>query len=141
MSETADRDANRALRERLQEVYGRYERIRSELDDLQQRLAAMRISAVSADGLVQATVGPRGQLIGLVLDRRVHHELDTDELASTIVDTVGQAADRTAGQIEQLMAGYLPPDSGTLQFLRDNDFGALLRRPDSIMREPGGRDG
>jgi hypothetical protein len=38
------------------------------------------------------------------------------------------------------MSAYLPHDSGTMRFLRDNDFGSLLRRQDDIMREAGERD-
>lgn len=125
MAETADRDANSALRDRLAEVYGRYERLRSEMDDLQRRLAAMRVSAVSADGLVRATVDPRGQLIDLELDRRAG-AVDTEQLARVIVATTRDAAQRTAGQVEAMMAEYLPPESGTLRFLRENDFGAKL---------------
>jgi DNA-binding protein YbaB len=134
VSETADRDANRALRERLADVYGRYDRLRSELDELRERLSSMQVSAVSADGLVQATVGPRGQLIDLRLDHQACRSVDADDLAQTIVATARQAAERTAGEVTALMAGYLPPDSGTMHFLRDNDFASLMRRPDSIVR-------
>jgi len=134
VSETADRDVNRALRERLADVYGRYDRLRSEMDELRERLASLQVSAVSADGLVQATVGPRGQLIDLHLHREACRSLDPDDLAQAIVATARQAAEQTAGKVAALMAGYLPPDSGTLQFLRDNDFASLMRRPDSIVR-------
>lgn len=130
MAETADRDANRALRDRLAEVYGQYARLRSDLDDLQHRLATLRVSCESADGLVRATVGPRGQLIDLSLDRRVCHGGDSDRLAHTIVATVQAAAAQTAGQIEEMMAGYLPADSGTLHYLRDGELGSLLGRYD-----------
>ena len=130
MVETADRDANQALRERLAEVYGQYARLRSHLDDLQRRLAGLRVSAVSEDGLVRATVGPRGQLVDLTPDRGICQEADSDRLARTIVATAQEAAAQTAGQIEELMAGYLPADSGTLRFLRDNDLGSLLGRTD-----------
>ena len=134
MSETADRDANQALRDRLADVYGRYERLRSEMDDLQHRLAALQVSAVSDDGLTQATVDSRGHLVDLRLDRAAYGTVDADQLARTIVATVRSAAARTAGRVEELMSGYLPPDSGALQFLRDNDFDSLMRRPDAIAR-------
>jgi DNA-binding protein YbaB len=134
VSETADRDANRALRERLTDVYGQYEQLRTHLDELPQRLASMQVSAASPDGLVQATVGPRGQLVDLRIDHENYRRVDADDLAQTIVVTVREAAERTAGEVEALLAGYLPPDSGTLQFLRDNDFASLMGRADSIMR-------
>ena len=85
MAETADRDANHALRDRLADVYGRYERLQSDMDDLQRRLAALRVSAVSTDGHVRATVDPRGQLIELELDPRAYPGIDTDQLARSIV--------------------------------------------------------
>jgi DNA-binding protein YbaB len=134
VSETVNRDANNALRERLADVYGRYARLRSDLDGLAKRLASLEVSASSPDGFVHATVGSRGQLIGLDIDRHAGRELDPDRLARTIVATVQQAAARTAGEVERLMSGYLPADSGTMQFLRDNEFSSLMRRPDAIMR-------
>jgi DNA-binding protein YbaB len=126
VAETADREANRALRERLAEVHGRYARLRSDLDDLRQRLATMRVSAVSADGLVRATVGARGELVDLAIDRRAYRELDNERLAAEIVATVREAAGRSADEIHELMAGYLPASSGTLRYLRDGDLGGLL---------------
>lgn len=126
MAETADRDANHALRDELADVYGRYERLSSEMDDLQRRLETMRVSAVSADGLVRATVDPRGQLIELNLDPRACGGADTEQLSRMIVTTVRDAAQRIAGQVETAMADYLPPESGTLRFLRENDLGPKL---------------
>jgi DNA-binding protein YbaB len=134
VSETADRDANRALRDRLSDVYGQYEQLRAHLDELPQRLASMQVSEASPDGLVQATVGPRGQLIDLRIDHERYRQVDADDLARAIVTTVRSAAERTAGEIEALLTGYLPPDSGTLRLLRDNDFASLMGRADSIMR-------
>jgi DNA-binding protein YbaB len=140
VAESADRDANRELRNRLAEVYGRYTRLRSDLDEMQRKLAALQVSVVSADGLVRATVGPRGQLVDLRLDRRAVRNIDSDRLARTIVETVAEAARRSADQVETLMVDYLPADSGALQFLRDNDFGAFLRRPDAALRDLTQRD-
>ncbi|WP_433372464.1 YbaB/EbfC family nucleoid-associated protein [Actinoplanes sp. CA-142083] len=131
MAETADRDANQGLRDRLAEVYGQYARLRSDLDDLQRRLASLRVSCVSDDGLVRATVGPRGQLVDLSLDRGIYREADSDRLARTIVATTREAAARTAGQIEEMISGYLPAESGTVKFLRDNELRSLLGHHDA----------
>ena len=38
------------------------------------------------------------------------------------------------------MADYLPPNSGALQYLRDNNFGSLLGRSDEIVQDLAGRD-
>jgi DNA-binding protein YbaB len=133
----ADRDANHALRARFDDVYGQYQRLRSGMDDLQQRLAAMQVTVESSDGLVRVTVGPRGQLVGLHLDRRVYRDLDADTLARTILTTTQQAVAQTTTQVQEMMAGYLPPESGSMQFLKDGDFGSLLHRQDAMMREQG----
>lgn len=135
MADMADRDANHALRARFDDVFGQYQRLRSGMDDMQQRLAELQVSAESDDGLIRATVGPRGQLIDLRLDRRIYRDMDAAELGRKIVTTTEQAAARMAEQVQQLMAGYLPADSGPMRFIRDNDFGSLLRRQDAIMRE------
>ena len=131
----SDRDANRHLRDRLAEVYGRYTRLRSDVDELQQRLAALRVTVESTNGLVRATVGPRGQLVDLQLDSRRVHTMDSDRLARAILATVQEAARRSVDQVEALMAEYLPPESSALRVLRDNDFGALMRKPDANLTE------
>ena len=135
MADMADRDANHALRARFDDVFGQYQRLRSGMDDLQQRLAALQVSAESDDGLIRATVGPRGQLIDLRLDRRIYRDMDAAELGRKIVATTEKAAAQVAEQVQQMMAGYLPADSGPMQFIKDNNFGSLLRRQDAIMRE------
>jgi DNA-binding protein YbaB len=138
VAETADRDANRVLRARFDEVYGRYERLRSGLDDLQQRLATLEVSARSQDGTVTATVGPRGQLIRLHLDRAVYREADPDALAATITETVQRATESATDAVQSLVADYLPADSGVADYLRDGSFGSLLSRSDATMREVAG---
>jgi len=140
VADMADRDANHALRARFDDVYGQYQRLRSGMDDMQQRLAELQVSAESEDGLIRATVGPRGQLIDLRLDRRIYRDMDAAELGRKIVATTEQAAAQVAEQVQQMMAGYLPADSGPMQFIKDNNFGSLLRRQDAIMHEADGDD-
>lgn len=135
MAETADRDANHTLRARFDDVYGRYQRLRSDLDGLQRRLAELRVSADSEDGLIRATVSARGQLVDLRLDRRIYRDMDAAELSRTIVATTARAAAQAAAEVQRLMADYLPADSGPMRFLRDDDLGSLLHRQDGIMRE------
>ncbi len=138
MADTADRDANHALRTRFDDVFGQYQRLRSGLDDLQEQLAEMRVSAESADGLIKATVDPRGQLVDLRLDRRAYRDMDPEQLGRAIVATAGKAVARTTEQVTELMAEYLPADSGAMRFVRDNNFSSLLRRQDRIMHPSSG---
>jgi DNA-binding protein YbaB len=138
--ENADRSANRALRARFDEVYGQYERLRSGLADMQQRLATLQVTERSDDGHVTATVGPRGQLVKLELDRRIYRDNDVDALAAKITDTVRRASEAASTQVQELVGGYLPADSGAADFLKDGDFGTLLRRSDAALREEAERN-
>jgi DNA-binding protein YbaB len=135
VAQTADRDANRALRARFDDVFGQYQRLRSGMGDLQQKLAAMQVTAESKDRLVRATVGPRGQLVDLKIEPRAYREHEPDALARLITTTVQDAVARTTDQVQELVAGYLPADSGALGFMRDGDFGHLLKRQDAVMRD------
>ena len=140
MAQTADREANRALRARFDEVYGQYERLRAGLDELRQRLATLRVTERSADGQVTATVGPRGQLIKLELDPRIYRDHDVDALAAKIIATVDKAVASATAAVQDLVGGYLPAGSGAVDFLKDGDFGSLLRRGDAALRAEAERD-
>jgi len=135
VAQTADRDANRALRARFDDVFGQYQRLRSGMGELQQKLAATKVTASSKDRLVHATVGPRGQLVELRIEPRAYREHQPHQLADLITRTVQDAVDRTTEKVQELVAGYLPADSGAAGFLRDGNFDHLLKRQDALMRE------
>lgn len=138
MAQPANRDANRALRARFDEVYGQYQRLRSGMDELQQKLAALRVTAESEDGHVRVTVGSRGQLITLSLDPRIYRDGDAEALAQKITKTVQAATAGSADEVRQLVSGYLPQGSAAADFLKDNNFDTLMRRHDAVMREETG---
>ncbi|MEU4237935.1 YbaB/EbfC family nucleoid-associated protein [Actinoplanes sp. NPDC026619] len=141
MTRQSDRDANHALRARFDDVVSQYERLRSGLDEMQERLSRMAVTAESPDGLVRATVGPRGQLIDLKLDPDIYRRRDADELGRIILRTVEQAVAKTTTQVQEMVGEYLPSDSGASRFLRDGNFGTLLARQDRLMQETGDDDG
>ncbi|MEH0845291.1 YbaB/EbfC family nucleoid-associated protein [Micromonospora sp. CPCC 205711] len=139
MAESVDRDANRALRARFAEVHGQYQRLRSGLDELQGRLAELRVTERSDDGKVTVTVGARGELISVQLDPGVYHDRDHHALGRKITTTVQRATAAATAAAQELVAGYLPAGSGSVEFLRTGDFGALLGRADAVFRGEGER--
>ncbi|SCL19251.1 YbaB/EbfC family nucleoid-associated protein [Micromonospora inyonensis] len=139
MAGSTDRDANRALRARFDEVHGQYQQLRSGLDELQGRLADLRITERSDDGQVTATVGARGQLISVELHPSVYQARDAQALSRKITSTVQKATAAATAAMQELVAGYLPANSGSLDFLHSGDFGSLLRRADALMGHDGGR--
>lgn len=134
LADSVDRDANRALRARFDEVYGQYQRLRSGLDELQVRLAELRVTERSEDGQVTATVGARGELITVEVTPAVFQERDARALSRKITTTVRRASAAAVGATQELVAGYLPPGSPSMEFLRTNDFGALLGRADVVLQ-------
>ncbi|QLQ39398.1 YbaB/EbfC family nucleoid-associated protein [Micromonospora robiginosa] len=132
MAESADRDANRALRARFDEVYGQYQRLRSGLDELQTRLAELRVTERSDDGQVTAVVGARGELISVEVSPAVFHDRDARALSRKITETVLRANAAAGAATRELVSGYLPPGSPSVEFLRTHDFGALLGRADAV---------
>jgi DNA-binding protein YbaB len=141
VSRQADRDVNHALRARFDDVVSQYQRLRLGLDDIQERLSRMAVTAESPDGTVRATVGARGQLIDLRLSREIYRRGDPDELARTILRTVEQAVAKTGDQVQEMVGEFLPSGSAAAGFMRDGNFGNLLARQDRIMREAGDDDG
>ncbi|MEH1054620.1 YbaB/EbfC family nucleoid-associated protein [Micromonospora sp. CPCC 206171] len=141
LAESVDREANRALRARFDEVYGQYRRLRSGLDELQTRLAELRITERSDDGQVTATVGARGELIAVELSSAVYHDRDAKALSRKITTTVHRATAAAVAATQELVAGYLPAGSGSVDFLRSGDFGALLGRADAAFEGEGERRG
>jgi DNA-binding protein YbaB len=123
VADTADRDANQALRARFEEVAGQVRQVRSGLADLQERLAALRVSATSRDGHVTAVVDSRGQLADLTLRR--------NPSASLIVSTVQAAAASAQRQVRDMMAEVFPSTSRAVRYLDDGDLRSLMRDPDS----------
>ncbi|MEV6634794.1 YbaB/EbfC family nucleoid-associated protein [Actinoplanes sp. NPDC051470] len=60
------------------------------------RLRSASATATSPDGLVTATAGGRGELIGLTLDDRVFRPSDSRRLAGAIVSTARDAAEKVS---------------------------------------------
>ncbi len=134
MAERVNRDANRELRARFDEVYGQYRQLRSGLDELQARLAKLRVTERSDDGQVTVVVGARGELVSVEVHPSVFHDRDAQALSRKITATVHRATTAAIAATQELIAGCVPAGSRSLDFLRTGDFGALLGRADAVMR-------
>ncbi|SCE79047.1 Conserved DNA-binding protein YbaB [Micromonospora coriariae] len=133
MSERVDRDANRELRARFDDVYGQYQQLRSKLDDLRTRLAELRVTRRSADGQVSATVGARGELVAVELDPAVYRDRNAEALSRKITETVRAATVAATEATRELVTASMPAGSGSAEFLRTGDYGALLGRADAVL--------
>lgn len=120
---------NRALRARADELMGELNRLRTGMGDLQQRLRQITATTTSPDGLVKAVVGPRGDLIRLEIDPRIYRKPDSKQLATTITETIHQAAADAAAQVTEACKPYMGSDE--LQAHLNFDFDGVRRRLDS----------
>jgi len=118
-----------ALRAQADELMAQFERMRSELPDLQQKLRSVTATVKSDDGYVSATVGPRGQLIRLELDPRIYRRPNSRELASTITETIQRAATKAMAEIEELCKPFVP--SAQFQAHMNYDFEGIFSQLDN----------
>ncbi|GIE32044.1 hypothetical protein Ait01nite_050890 [Actinoplanes italicus] len=106
MTETTDQAADPNLRNDLEDIYGRYEELRSGVDELQRSVATMQVSAESETGEIRATVDADGLLIDLRLNPDACREWSPETLARVIVETVQHASAGKSRQIEQLVTNH-----------------------------------
>src|SRR5690349_14551559 len=78
---------------------------------LRERLAAIRATAESADGLIRVTVSGTGELVELRLDPRIHRWPDSTALARDITETMRRAAGQARVEGLAAAAGLLPADA------------------------------
>lgn len=82
-----------------------------QLEELQRRLADWRTEGYDPEGLVRVEVGPTGNLLDLALDPRAMR-LDSQSLAEAILAAAQSATAKAAQEINELVEGLLPSDSG-----------------------------
>lgn len=88
-----------------------YRRTREQLAEVHQALLAIKESVTNPDGLVTATVGPQGNLLGLVISDAAYQRYRAAELAKEIVRTTAAAASRAAQRANATLRPVLPADS------------------------------
>ncbi|MFJ8964826.1 YbaB/EbfC family nucleoid-associated protein [Lentzea sp. NPDC102401] len=95
-------------RAQVEELLADYRRSREQLTSVQRELAAVSATASSPDGMVEATVGPGGKLVGLVLSELAYRRHRPEQLAELIVKTVAAAAASAAEDTYQALSAVLP---------------------------------
>lgn len=93
-------------------------------------LAAVEAVEESGDGLVEATVGVRGELRALRIDPRAYRHQEADALAESIMDAV-RAAVGTAGRRGFAVAAELLPP-GAMPEKADLAFDPVLYEIDRL---------
>jgi DNA-binding protein YbaB len=92
-------------------MYAEYERMAEDIRSMKKRLAEIRATAESEDGLISATVGGTGRLLELWLDPRVYRAPDSVALARAITDTLHQATELVQEKGIAIARDHLPADA------------------------------
>jgi DNA-binding protein YbaB len=95
-------------RAHIDEMLEQYRTLRDKLGDTQQRMSELTATAESADGMIRATVGPRGELTGLDFDPRILRRYDVTSLAEAIVETTAAANQQLQVQRQEIMGPVTP---------------------------------
>ncbi|MER7368728.1 YbaB/EbfC family nucleoid-associated protein [Nonomuraea wenchangensis] len=106
-SDRPDAAAMRAYADELREMF---RQITDAGQELHEKARSLRATAKSRDGLVTATVGARGELVGLDLDPRIYRHPDARALARTILDTVQRATDQARERVVEVLEPVVPRD-------------------------------
>ncbi|MFD6067821.1 YbaB/EbfC family nucleoid-associated protein [Amycolatopsis lurida] len=109
-------------------MYDEYARMAEDVRTMQRRLAEVRVTADSDDGLISATVGGAGELLELWLDPRVYRDPDSAALAKSITETVHRAVALSRDEGVAIAASLLP--AGATAENTDLRFDPYLRELD-----------
>lgn len=122
------------LRARADELMSQWEHMRSGAGELQQKLRAVSAQASSDDGLVTATVGPRGQVIKVEFDPRIYRRPNSRELSETVTETIRRAAAKAMAEVEELCRPFVP--DAQFQAYMDHDLEGIFRQLDTELPKP-----
>lgn len=126
-----------AMRAHADELMAQFERMRSGVGDLQQKLKAVKATVTSADGLVTVVVGPRGQVIKIDLDPRIYRRPNAKELSATVTETIRKATEKAMAEVETLMKPFVPDQQ--FQAYIDHDLEGIFRQLDADLPKGDGR--
>ncbi|RKT83921.1 hypothetical protein SAMN05421805_112104 [Saccharopolyspora antimicrobica] len=86
------------------------QRTADRVPETQRRMMNQLGVAWSPDRMVKAVVGPRGQLVDLVIDPRVFRQPNAAALTSMILQASRDAADQVARRVDEILQEQLPPE-------------------------------
>jgi len=108
-----------------------YGRLRARLASVHDALTALTATATSVDGMVTATVGPQGRLVGLTIDPASTPH--AHRLAEKILATAGEASTRAAQRAHEIVAECVP--SRIRAMIPDDLAGLAVVDPTDLSRQ------
>jgi DNA-binding protein YbaB len=113
------RSSTASVRAYAEELEKTFWRLQEEGPKVQQRAMALEVTEKSADALISATVGARGDLIRLDIDPRIYRQPDARALADDITETIKKAGAKAREEVVDLFATLIPREQVEVQLSGD----------------------
>lgn len=124
-------------RAQVDDLIAGYRRSREQLGAVQRRLATVRETVTSDDGMVAVTVSSAGTVVDLQIADGAYRAMRPAELAALIVRTTAAATARVTRVAGEVLAPVLPSDSDPEALLRGTaDLSAAELTPPPPAAEP-----
>jgi hypothetical protein len=94
---------------RIEELFAEYERRRSGLSELQQRMEAIRGTALSKRRELSVTAAHNGVVTEIRFLTGAYKRMPPQELAALLMETIAEAKDAAAEQAAEVLTPLLPP--------------------------------
>ncbi|MBO4161967.1 MULTISPECIES: YbaB/EbfC family nucleoid-associated protein [Micromonospora] len=104
--------------ERVEKLFAEYERQRSGLTDLQERMGKVRGSATSPRREVTVTVGQNGVLTEIGFPTGAYRRMTPTELQATIMQTFAEAKEQVMEQAAEVIGPLLPDGMDVARMVR-----------------------
>ncbi len=118
----------------LDRLMSAYERLQADMQEMQKELITTRALGTCDNGLVHATVGPRGQLVDLVINPQVYRRPDADELADMVLEATNNAVALVGEQVGEILARHVPEEVRATA-MKQFDFANFDHRFDADLPE------
>ncbi|TDC46567.1 YbaB/EbfC family DNA-binding protein [Micromonospora sp. KC207] len=102
----------------IEELFAEYQRQRSSVTTLQERMSKVQGSATSPRREVTVTVGQNGVLTEISFPTSAYRRMTPAELQATVMQTYSEAKEQVMEQAAALIAPLLPPGMDAARLVR-----------------------
>ncbi|WDZ83743.1 YbaB/EbfC family nucleoid-associated protein [Micromonospora cathayae] len=114
--------------DRIEELFAEYERQRSSLTELQERMREITASVTSPRREVTVTVGQNGVLTGIAFPTGAYRRMTPVELQAAILQTYAEAKEQVMDRAADIIAPLLPEGMNAARMVR-GEAGADMYLP------------
>jgi hypothetical protein len=120
----------------MNDALAAYKQQREQLSQAREEMNTVTNSVTSPRQVVTATVGPRGEVIGLAFPTSAYKRMAPAELATVIIKTIQEAREKSLSQSADLLRPMLPKGFSAEDMLSGKaDVQAMLSRVTSPENE------